>query len=614
MTSDRTSRIPGDHSLRAVIYVRVSTDEQALNGTSLEMQRRECAAVAARRNAAIVRVCEDAGVSGTRFETRPGLMEALELIESGEANLLIVLKLDRLARSLPVTLQVAERIDRAGGRLVTADDQELGGTTSGRMMLGMMASVSQFERDTIRDRTMSGRRERAMKEIMPSRSVPPYGYQIVTHRDVERGDFAPAQLGSYVVVPAKAEWVRCIYEQMSQGLSLRQIGRFLDAQGVVPPGTSKLWGASTISKMLDNPAYKGFAVWGKSQQFHDERRITEKGQRTDRFRRDRPLDQWLTIPTPPIVSEELWESCQGQLRRNKEVRSGRGERKFMLSSLLRCPTCGLRMCGQSRTTQGGKARYVCQPHKRSECRTSVSASLTDASVVGGLLWAAEHPATIEESLKAFEDYQKAGNGEAVQGRLKECQSELKQLETRERATVEAQIQAISVGASGEMYLSLLGDISRRREVLAKQIAELTPRRPRFEPAPKDEAFRIASVIRAMEIALTAPSEDYTPAEKQTLLALIVESVVPTAKDVEPEGVEIQLRTETVHTITAAFLRIVHHRLRNAAEATASFDAFQSQNGDLFEGIAFLLRFYDKATLVAPDARTGFVPPDRELLP
>ena len=68
------------------------------------------------------------------------------------------------------------------------------------------------------------------------------------------------------------------------------------------------------------------------------------------------------------------------------------------------------------------------------------------------------------------------------------------------------------------------------------------------------------------------------------------------------------------TITAAFLRIVHHRLRNAVEATASFDAFQSQNGDLFEGLAFLLRFYDKATLVAPDARTGFVPPDRELLP
>ena len=66
------------------------------------------------------------------------------------------------------------------------------------------------------------------------------------------------------------------------------------------------------------------------------------------------------------------------------------------------------------------------------------------------------------------------------------------------------------------------------------------------------------------------------------------------------------------TITAAFLRIVYHRLHQTTEAAASFDAFQSQNADLFEGITFLLRFYDKATLLSPDARVGFVPPDREL--
>jgi hypothetical protein len=69
------------------------------------------------------------------------------------------------------------------------------------------------------------------------------------------------------------------------------------------------------------------------------------------------------------------------------------------------------------------------------------------------------------------------------------------------------------------------------------------------------------------------------------------------------------------TITAAFLRIVRHRMSRRGEAVpASFEVFSAENPDLFEGMAVLLGHYNKAVLLSPEARAGFIEPDRQPLP
>src|SRR5258706_11934612 len=127
--------------VEAVIYARVSTEEQAENGTSIAAQLAECQRKVEQLGARVYRTYCDEGVSGGRYLTRPGIQAALSDIESGRPKILIATKVDRIGRSAKHVLDIAERIDRGGGRLVTCDGMELGGTPVGKLQLTMFAGV-----------------------------------------------------------------------------------------------------------------------------------------------------------------------------------------------------------------------------------------------------------------------------------------------------------------------------------------------------------------------------------------------------------------------------------------------------------------------------------------
>src|SRR4051794_32111797 len=97
-------------ALRVVGYIRVSTEEQASSGAGLEAQRAAVVAEAKQRGWELAHVFEDAGLSGKSLKGRPGLSAAIEAVERGGAQALVVAKLDRLSRSL---LDFAELMDRA---------------------------------------------------------------------------------------------------------------------------------------------------------------------------------------------------------------------------------------------------------------------------------------------------------------------------------------------------------------------------------------------------------------------------------------------------------------------------------------------------------------------
>src|SRR5262249_7815330 len=110
--------------LRAVLYTRVSTDDQAEHGTSLEEQEVVNTRTAERIGASIVGVFSDHGVSGTIYP-RPDLERALVMLESDKADILIVYNASRLARRAIIGLMVWERIQAAGGRLYLSDFGEI---------------------------------------------------------------------------------------------------------------------------------------------------------------------------------------------------------------------------------------------------------------------------------------------------------------------------------------------------------------------------------------------------------------------------------------------------------------------------------------------------------
>jgi DNA invertase Pin-like site-specific DNA recombinase len=137
-----------------ISYSRVSTDEQAVSGLGLDAQGEMVEKTAAQRGWTIVESFVDAGVSGTvEPMQRPALAQALEMLEAGEAEALIVSKLDRASRSTLDLLKLLETAEAQGWDFVALD---LGIDTSspmGRAMASIAGTFAQLERDLISQRT-----------------------------------------------------------------------------------------------------------------------------------------------------------------------------------------------------------------------------------------------------------------------------------------------------------------------------------------------------------------------------------------------------------------------------------------------------------------------------
>jgi DNA invertase Pin-like site-specific DNA recombinase len=220
---------------KVVGYVRVSTDDQARSGLGLAAQRAAIADEARRRGWELVRVYEDAGTSAKTVEHRPGLKAALDAVEGGQANGLVVSKIDRLSRSVVDFANLMARSRKKGWELV-ALDQGLDTTTPvGVMTANMLAVFAQFERDLIAERTADGLAEARKKGTWKSRRG-----NTVSHL----GRYAP-------VAPAIAERIVA----MSQGgASLNKIARTLTAEGVPTSVGGPRWYASVVKRVVDRAA------------------------------------------------------------------------------------------------------------------------------------------------------------------------------------------------------------------------------------------------------------------------------------------------------------------------------------------------------------------------
>jgi DNA invertase Pin-like site-specific DNA recombinase len=158
---------------RVVGYARVSTDEQADNGTSLASQREAIAAECKRRGWRLIEVVEDAGFSGKSLR-RPGIRAALEAVESGRADVLCAAKLDRVSRSLRDFTGLLERARRKGWALMVLDADVDTSTAAGEAQASMIAVFARFESRRIGERTAEGiaKRRAAGQRWGRERAVP----------------------------------------------------------------------------------------------------------------------------------------------------------------------------------------------------------------------------------------------------------------------------------------------------------------------------------------------------------------------------------------------------------------------------------------------------------
>ncbi len=209
---------------RALGYVRVSTTEQADSGLGLEAQLFAIRTTAELRGWELVDIVTDAGVSGTRAK-RPGLDAAKARMKAGDADLLVVAKLDRLSRSLLDGADLMATAKAQGWALVDISSSLDMSTPQGRMVAGMLLSAAQYESE------MNGARTREAMANLPD-----------DVRDRMRNGGRPRTLDA-------ATEAR-IRELRAEGLSLRKIADAL-AEAGVPTAAGGKWWPATVRQILE---------------------------------------------------------------------------------------------------------------------------------------------------------------------------------------------------------------------------------------------------------------------------------------------------------------------------------------------------------------------------
>jgi len=217
---------------KAIGYIRVSTEGQAVDGVSLDAQRAKINAWADLNGYEVV-IHSDAGISGKRADNREALQTALEAVQSGDA--LVIYSLSRLSRSTKDTIEIADRLERAGADLVSLSERIDTTTAAGKMVFRMLAVLNEFERDQISDRTKAALQFKKTKGERVG--AIPFGYELA------------ANGVSLIENTEEQEVINVAKELKASGLSLRAVSAELTERGYTARN-GRNFQATQIQRML----------------------------------------------------------------------------------------------------------------------------------------------------------------------------------------------------------------------------------------------------------------------------------------------------------------------------------------------------------------------------
>lgn len=328
-TTEETIIKPSIALKRVAIYLRVSTDEQARGDHyGLKVQEDRLRQFCASQGYALSEehVYRDEGFSGSLEEKdRPGLHTAFEAAKEREFELLIVYRLDRLFRNQRKLLNALQRLMDYGVGFQSSTEAFDTETPSGRLMLQILGSFAEHERETIRDRMMAGK-TRAAKDGKWVTGVPPYGYRVD-----EKTQTLIIEKEEEVVVQKFYEWL--VYEKCS----LREITKRAIEQNLPTPkhknarGKNRVggrWYKRTINRILVNEVYTGQFYYNKYKRpFQYLNAVLDE-------QHQRPQEDHILITVPAIVSSDMFEKSIQQLQDNRRFQKRNEKRVYLFAGLL----------------------------------------------------------------------------------------------------------------------------------------------------------------------------------------------------------------------------------------------------------------------------------------
>ncbi len=463
--------------MKVATYCRISTDEER-QPYSLDAQAERLSAYIFSQNGwRMVRTYTDQ-TSGKTLD-RPGLEQALREAKARTYDLLLVFKVDRLARSMSGLTHILEELNRAGVAFRSASEPFDTATAAGRMMAHMLGVFAEFEREMIVERTKMGLAKKAARGEWTG-GIPPFGYRY----DAERRLLVPAD--------DEAAVVRTIFERYAErGEGSMTIAKWLNERSE-RTRRALCWTPGRVISLLKNPTYLGLLPFGG--QLH------EAGHE-------------------PLVTRELFERAAALLKKRGATHSLRRSNPtdYLLTSFLRCSRCGHGFIG---TVAHGRSTtyryYTCYSrhrHGTSICdQDRLPADRLEEIVIKALLAELDDGRIFEEAAeRALRDWEVANSGRTEDiGRLE------KKINERRKA-LDRLLRAFE---SGQLSESICG--YRAKEV-EKELTVLEADKATLEAAAERPGFE--SVLKDLGAELERALEQGTPQEVKQLIAAVVDSIV-----------------------------------------------------------------------------------------
>lgn len=323
--------------MRAAVYARVSTEDQAKNysiPTQLEAMRN----FAAEHGLEVVREFIDEGISGAILD-RPALSELREYAREKMIDAIIAYDPDRLSRKLVHLMVLADEFEREDIQLYFVT-QTMGQSPEDKMLFGMKGLFAEYERTKLLERTMRGKLRKASEGKQPG-GRPAYGYRLVD--------------GRHEIEPKEAEVVRLIFDWLvKDGMKLTAIQKKLIKLGIPTRRGKSWWQRATLYRIVTDATYTGQWYYNKH------RNVPGVSGHNRAVQTSRPKEQWIPVRVPAIISVETFEAAQRQLAKNRELCSRNMRREYLLSGLLVCGNCSYKL--GARTTRS-RVYYGCYSKK-----------------------------------------------------------------------------------------------------------------------------------------------------------------------------------------------------------------------------------------------------------
>ena len=286
----------------AGLYIRVSTEDQAREGFSLKEQEKRLRAMCEYKGYEVYKIYKDSGISAKTGNYRPAFEELLQDIKDKKCNTIVVLKLDRLTRSVYDWENILKFLEENDAYLDCANDDINTTNANGKMISRILTSVSQQEIERTSERTKVGLSGAIKEGHIPARA--PLGYKHVDKKLV------PDPLTKDIVIR--------IYNLYFEGKSYYNIATIFNEEQVLGKNN---WKDTGILRIITNEVYKGDYVHGK--------------------RTNHPT--YYKDVVEPIISKEMWDNCQVQKKKNQK--NYMRTQTYIFLQKLKCPKCGRILAG-----------------------------------------------------------------------------------------------------------------------------------------------------------------------------------------------------------------------------------------------------------------------------